>query len=312
MLLRWQGLNARDLPFLILDAGNGAWSDLAPRIFRQLGFEYQCLGCVPDGRFPTRPPDCARTANLEKLRAAVGGNTGSLGIAWDGDGDRVAFVDEDGEHVATDEIAILLARELLSPADRQLTVFPNVVIDIKFSDVVRRSVQELGGRALLERSGHSFMRTRLMEEDALLGLDACGHYFFRELSHGDDGLFSALFLLNILQKNGCSLSSLRRSLPRVFASPELRVPMQALSYGIIASRLKNAFPSAELSTVDGTRLTSPAGVILARESSTEPAVSLRVEGFTASVYPELLAALLRQLPEVRDLLASQLESAASK
>jgi phosphomannomutase / phosphoglucomutase len=300
ILARWRSLNPRDLPPLILDPGNGAWSEIAPRILRQLGFAFKCLGCVPDGAFPTRPPDCARTANLQKLRAAVKANAGSVGIAWDGDGDRAAFVDENGEHVPTDEIAILLARELLG------NVGQTVVIDIKFSDLVRRSVQELGGRALLERSGHSFMRTRLIDEDALLGLDACGHYFFRELGHGDDGLFSALFLLGILQNHGGSLAKLRQSLPRVFASPELRVPARTLAYETIAARLRDVFPSGELSTVDGTRLALTDGVVLARESSTEPDVSLRVEGFSPTAYRELLAKVLRQLPEVHNLLTSQL------
>jgi phosphomannomutase / phosphoglucomutase len=304
LLARWGNLNPRDLPALILDAGNGAWSDLAPRIFRQLGFAFKCLGCVPDGGFPTRPPDCARTANLEKLRAAVSENQGALGIAWDGDGDRVALVDENGEHVSTDEIAILLARDLLSDSNngRQQPI----VVDIKFSDLVRRTVHESGGRPLLERSGHSFMRARLIDEDALLGLDACGHYFFRELEHGDDGLFSALFLLGILQKHGLSLATMRKSLPRVFASPELRVPAALLSYDVIAARLKEAFPSATLSAVDGTRLTLPGGVVLARESSTEPAVSLRVEGFSLTAYHEFLMELHRLLPEAHSLLAAQL------
>jgi phosphomannomutase / phosphoglucomutase len=303
-LTRWQILNPRRLPPLILDAGNGAWSDLAPRIFRQLGFEFKCLGCVPDGRFPTRPPDCARTVNLQKLKAAVAESPGSLGIAWDGDGDRAAFVDENGEHVSTDEISILLARELLGNpcADGQHTV----VVDIKFSDLVRRSIQEAGGRPVLERSGHSFMRSRLMDENALLGLDACGHYFFRELGLGDDGVFSALFLLSILQKHSCSLADLRKSLPPVFASPELRMPIHLLPYETVAERLKEAFPSGELLAVDGTRFTLADGVVLVRESSTEPAISLRVEGFSLIAYRKLLATVLDNLHEVQDLLSSQL------
>jgi phosphomannomutase len=121
-----------------------------------------------------------------------------------------------------------------------------------------------------------------------------------------------LFLLGIPQKHGCSLTDLRRSVRRVFASPELRVPMEVLSYATIAARLKTAFPSAAISSVDGTRLTSVGGVVLARESSTEAAVSLRVEGFTSTAYPERLAELLRQLPEVRDLLTCQLENSTSK
>jgi len=130
-------------------------------------------GQVADGRFPNRSPDCSRSGNLGALRAAVVAGKASLGIAWDGDGDRVAFVDETGTHASTDEISILLLRHVLQNA---ASAEP-VVCDIKLSDAVRRAVLSAGGQPLLERSGHAFMRRRLLESGSLLGLDACGHLF---------------------------------------------------------------------------------------------------------------------------------------
>jgi phosphomannomutase/phosphoglucomutase len=305
MLSRWSGLSARRFGPIVLDAGNGAWSHLAPEIFRALGFEVVCLHCVPDGRFPSRSPDCARTGNLGALRAAVAWAAASLGIAWDGDGDRVAFVDEEGVHATTDEISILLLRQLLKNAAPP----EHVVCDIKLSDAVRRAVLAAGGQPLLERSGHAFMRRRLLESRALLGLDACGHYFFREAGSRDDGLYSALFLLSILD-GGRSLAEARRSVGPLFSTPELRLPASLLNYGAVMDRLHAAFPGAEESSVDGARLVLSDGIVLARESSTEAVVSLRIEGFNSAGYARLVDVCLGSLREGYALLRSQIAEAA--
>ena len=298
---RWAHLSTARRPKLILDPGNGAWSTFAPELIRRLGFDFECLACVADGNFPSRSPDCSRTANLSSLRAAVLASPDSLGIAWDGDGDRVAFVDETGVHVSTDEISILLARHLLTKD----SVPETVVVDIKLSDLVRREIITAGGHAVLERSGHSFMRARLLAENAILGLDACGHYFFREIGHGDDGLFSALFLLGILAEQRSTLSQLRGTLPRMFTTPELRIPMRVISYATVVRRLQQIFPDSSVMNVDGTRLVQDSGVVLARESSTEPVVSLRIEGVDPASYKMLLAKTIDVLPEAAPLFRQQ-------
>src|SRR5262249_46795827 len=126
---------------IVVDAGNGAWSRLAPEILRGLGLEGGPLFCEPDGKVPNQPADCARTPKLAALRAAVTERGARLGVAWDGDGDRVAFVDENGVHASTDEISILLAHEVLSGA----APGEQVVCDIELSEGVRREVLRLGG-----------------------------------------------------------------------------------------------------------------------------------------------------------------------
>ena len=302
---RWQNLPSSRFGPIVLDAGNGAWSRLAPEVFRNLGFAVHCLYCEPDGRFPNRPADCARTVNLSELRAAVIQHRAALGIAWDGDGDRVAFVDENGVHATTDEISILLARAAL------LNAAPGepVACDIKLSDAVRREVLQAGGRPLPERSGHAFMRRRVLSEKALLGLDACGHYFFREADSRDDGLYSALYLLELL--GGVhTLAELRRSVEQLFSTPELRLPASLMNFNAVLKQLRLEFPGAEESSVDGARLVLDEGIILARESSTEAVVSLRIEGFSSAGYSRLVDVCLRSLGESGPLLRNQIEEAA--
>jgi phosphomannomutase/phosphoglucomutase len=199
---RWNHLHANGPGRVVLDAGNGAWSEIAPEIFRRLGFDVTCISCVIDGNFPDRSPDCSRASNLTRLSGAVAEQPNSIGIAWDGDGDRVAFVDEEGIFVSPDEIAILLAHAVLEEQDKTGSANRRIVVDIKCSDIVRRAIEQHRGIPLLERTGHAFMRGRMVAEQALMGLDACGHYFFQELDGGDDGLFAALFILDLLQQKG--------------------------------------------------------------------------------------------------------------
>lgn len=282
----------------MLDAGNGAWSKIAPKIFRRLGFDVACISCVIDGRFPDRSPDCSRASNLTRLSSTVVERPNSIGIAWDGDGDRVAFVDEDGFFVSPDEIALLLTYAVLEEHDKADSSNDKIVVDVKCSDVVRRTIEQNQGTALLERTGHAFMRGRMVAEQALMGLDACGHYFFEELDGGDDGLFAALFILNLLQQKNLSLTQLRRGLPQIFAMPELRIPTQLLSFRGAVDALTAAYPEAGILKIDGLRFTLKDGVILVRESGTEAVLSLRIEGFDARSHERILAQCMLSLPEV--------------
>jgi phosphomannomutase / phosphoglucomutase len=299
MLERWECLRHGKPARVVLDAGNGAWSELAPDIFRSLGFEVACISCVVDGNFPDRPPDCASEGNLVRLRHAVREQEDCIGIAWDGDGDRVAFVDEQGRYVAPDEIAILLARAVVEMPRAKPDMDRKIVVDVKCSDIVRREILRLGGSPLLERTGHAFMRGRMVAENALLGLDACGHYFFRELHGGDDGLFAAFFVLNLVRASGRSLAELRRILPPIFSTPELRIPAASLTLAKAAAALTAEFPEAGVVQMDGFRFVMDDGIILVRESGTEPVISLRIEGFERQSFRRILAQCLESLPEVK-------------
>jgi phosphomannomutase len=312
LLSRWNHLNRSGSGGIVagrvvLDAGNGAWSDIAPGIFRRLGFDVACISCVADGNFPDRSPDCSRASNLSRLRNEVAEQPNTIGIAWDGDGDRVAFVDEDGEFVSPDEIAILLANAVLEGYQETGATSGQIVVDVKCSDVVRRAIEENRGTPLLERTGHAFMRGRMVAEQALLGLDACGHYFFRELDGGDDGLFAALFVLDIMQRKSQSLAQLRLGLPQIFSAPELRIPTGLLSYTKAAAALTTAFPEAAIMEIDGLRFVMTDGVVLIRKSGTEPILSLRIEGFDGASHERIVSQCILSLPEVAALVHRELQ-----
>ncbi len=294
ILERWRHFQGCGPMRVVLDAGNGAWSEIAPTVFRTLGFSVDCISCLPDGNFPDRSPDCNSAENLSRLREVVRALAGAIGIAWDGDGDRVAFVDEEGSFVSADEISILLAHALLlEQTDGANT---KMVVDIKCSDAVGRAILTRGGMPLLERTGHAFMRSRVAAEGALLGLDACGHYFFSELNGGDDGLFAALFLLDQVRKRG-ELRDLRRSLPRIFSTPEIRIPATVLPYAMACDVLAGLMPDATITRIDGMRFATGDGIVLVRESGTEPVLSLRIEGFSSNGYERMIAQCVHALPE---------------
>ena len=307
MIERWKHLDPNILPNLVLDAGNGAWSESAPRVFSALKFRTQCLSCVIDGRFPDRPSDCSRPANIFRLREQVRQQPNTLGIAWDGDGDRVAFVDETGHAVSADQLSMLLARELFISENTEETENNWVVVDLKLASTVQKEVLRVGGLPLLERTGHAFMRTRMISTRARLGLDACGHFFFGELQGADDGLFAALLVLELLQRAQLPLSELLKGLPSIYGSPELRIPLRLLTFKHAEDLLLGIFSDAIVDRLDGIQIVLPDGAILLRESGTEAVLSLRIEGDTQARYEMLLALCLDLLPAARACIESQLQ-----
>jgi len=297
---RWTGIRSHRRLRVVLDPGNGAWSDLAPPIFERLGFDVLRLFCNADGRFPNRRPDCARAENLGALSDAVRYNGADLGIAWDGDGDRVAFADESGRVVSTDAVSVLLVQNLLQRGTGQAVVY-----DIKLSHLVEDTVTGLGGIPVVERSGHAFIKRAMMDRNALFGCELSGHYFYRELQGGDDGLFSALLLAEIVQRHG-ALGSLTAELPEVFITPDLRVPETVSTLARIHHRIREAFPQASETTIDGVRLASSDGFVLIRQSITEPVITMRMEGFDEAGLKRLIDGCVHALPELDEPIREQI------
>ena len=285
---------------VVLDAGNGAWSELAPAILSELGIRFHCLYCDLDGTYPNRSPDCARPEALAALQSEVIKTHSQLGIAWDGDGDRVAFVDETGSFVTSDEVAALLIRRLLAKQ-----AGARVVFDIKLSSLVRRTVLECGGVPVMERSGHAFIKRTMIEEECLFGCEASGHYFYQELHGGDDGLFSALLMIELVAEAG-SPRELRNSLAPCFVTPDLRLPASVLPYDEFVRRLRQLFCGARETTIDGLRFETPQGSVLVRESVTEPIVTMRLEGSSAEALRSLLAGCHSSFPELWNEIARQI------
>ncbi len=277
---------------VVLDAGNGAASVVGPALFEDLGFRVERLFCSIDGRYPNRPPDSAVAANLTALREKVRETGARLGIAWDGDGDRVAFVDEAGEVATADEIAILLVRYLAAGARGR-----RVVYDLKLSDVLRREVERAELVPCMERSGHAFIKSRMIREQCVLGCEASGHYFFDELDGGDDGIFGALLVADMVARHG-ALSKLRRSVPPFFLTPDIRLRGGEITFAEASARLRALAGVIGEVTIDGLRVETADGFVLVRESVTETALTLRMEGHSAEALARLRAACREALPEI--------------
>ena len=304
VLERWGRLGPSSREAVVLDAGNGAWSELGPAIFEALGFRVHPLFCRIDSSFPHRSPDCAQATSLAGLRSEVVRASANLGIAWDGDGDRVAFVDPSGSIVSADEVSALMIRDVV-PREPQA----RVVYDIKLSDIVRQAVSECGGQPMMQRSGHAFIKRTMIEQNALFGCEASGHYFFRELNGGDDGLFAALFLTDVAHRRGLTLTELRRTIAPFFVTPDLRIPSSLLPYHEIVKRFRSVLPATRETTIDGVRWENEQGYILARESVTEPVVTMRVEGHSRELLWQLIDVCLGALPEAAGEISRQIDQA---
>jgi len=275
---------------VVVDAGNGCYAEIAPQVFRDLGHEVVELYCEPDGRFPGRSPNPAVAANLKTLGETVVQSGADLGAAFDGDGDRVVFVDERGRVVESDRSIVLLVRYLLRHVPGE------VVYDLKCSSVVPEAVRQAGGLPVMERSGHAFIKTTLLRRKAVLGGEISGHFFFGDLGR-DDGLYAALLILHILAEDGRGLAALADTVLRYPITPDIRLPCPPEEAQAIIRELEGAFagePACEVSTLDGIRIAWPDGWALARPSVTEPLITLRFEAHSEG-----------RLAEIQDLVAAR-------
>lgn len=282
---------------IVLDAGNGCYSRIAPRVLRDRGHEVVELFCEPDGNFPNRDPNPAVARHLCALCAKVLETKADVGVAYDGDGDRVVFVDERGRVVESDVSIALFARHLLKqgPSD--------VVYDIKCSSVVADEVRKAGGSPVMEKSGHAFIRNTLMKRRAVLGGEISGHFFFGELGR-DDGLYATLLMLEVVQADGRGLAAMSDSVPRYAITPDLRLPCPADRSREIIRAIGERYSrekDCEVSTLDGVRVAWADGWALARTSVTEPLITLRFEAHTQPRLAEIQETVYSRIPALREI-----------
>ena len=288
----------------VVDCGNGCYSELAPAVFRSFGYRTEELFCIPDGAFPNRSPNSAVPENLAALYRKVRDTGAHLGVAFDGDGDRVAFVDDRGRFLASDKAIVILAKHILSndPGAK-------VVYDLKCSSVVSEAVTQAAGIPIPERSGHTFIKARMIAEDAAFGGEVSGHYFYRELRGGDDGLYSALLMASILAATGKRLSDLADSIAEYTTTPDIRLPFSGDREQVIA-RIADHFPADEVSKLDGVKVSFPGGWGLARISVTEPVITLRFEAENGDRLREIVSIFLEPAPELHEPMATAVSGAA--
>jgi len=282
---------------VVLDPMFGCWAGKARRylhaIFPQCLFS--TIHDVVDARFDGRTPDCSRQQELNELCDAVYRERAHLGVAFDGDGDRVALVDNEGVALRAEEAACVLLQCLGKELDGERFVY-----DLKFSDRIPEAARQLGAEPLVERSGHAFLRTRLRDTAAVFGAEASGHYFYRALEGCDDGLYTACLVIAYLARSGRSLAELRRACPPVYMTPDLRLPIAPDVQAKIIEQIRTAWKGFPQRTIDGVRIDIPGGWALVRSSVTEPALTFRFEGLDWHALDDLVERFCDAMPEYGD------------
>jgi len=260
---------------VVIDCGNGVAGDIAPRLLAALGCNATPLYCDIDGTFPQHPPDPTCPANLEDLRKVVTGIGADLGIALDGDGDRLVAVSGSGRIVWPDELLMIFARDILTSHPGA-----DVVFDVKSTRRLTNLVNGYGGQAVMCRTGHSHIRAKVAELKAPLGGEFSGHIFFGDRWFGfDDGLYAAARLIEILSLREQNLDSVLAAFETSVATAEIRLPVSEADKFALIERVQDAavFEDAKISVIDGLRVEFDTGWGLIRASNTESAVSLRFE-----------------------------------
>ncbi len=282
---------------VVIDAGNGSAGPLALRTFARFGIEPEALFCDMDGRFPNHHPDPTVEHNLEALKERVATTGAQLGIAFDGDGDRIGVIDAGGEVIWGDKLLILFARAVLR-------AHPGAAIlgEVKCSQTLYDDIRARGGREIVSRTGHSLIKKRMKEEGALLAGEMSGHIFFADRYLGyDDAIYAALRVLELVLESGESPSRLLADVPKTAATPELRVDCpDAIKFAVV-DRVRDHFQKThEVIAVDGARILFGEGAWgLCRASNTGPVLVLRFEAKTEA-----------ELTTIRALVEAEVDRAA--
>jgi phosphomannomutase/phosphoglucomutase len=259
---------------VVADAGNGTAGPVIHRIFERLDVEVAEMFFEMDGRFPNHHPDPTQLENLEALRDAVREQGAELGIAFDGDSDRIGAVDENGNPIYGDMLMLIYGREILSRKPGA-----TFVGEVKCSQIMYDELNRLGGNAIMYKTGHSLIKAKMKQEHAELAGEMSGHMFFADRYYGyDDALYAACRLIEIVANSGQPLSAQTAGLPHTVCTPEIRVDCpDDIKFDVVA-RVAEAFRGKrEAVDVDGVRVLFPNGWGLVRASNTQPVLVMRFE-----------------------------------
>ncbi|MAZ66090.1 MAG: hypothetical protein CMF25_03175 [Kangiellaceae bacterium] len=261
---------------VVVDCGNGVAGRVAPDLLKALGCEVVELHCEVDGSFPNHHPDPSKPDNLDDLIQAVAQHKASIGLAFDGDGDRLGVVDSSGKIIWPDRQMMLYAMDMLSRNPGA-----DVVFDVKCSRHLSQVISGCGGRPVMWKTGHSLIKAKMRETEALLGGECSGHFFFKERWFGfDDGIYSAARLLEILAADFRDSEDIFQALPEGVVTPEMtiEIPDERKFDYMEKLAVVAEFEGGEVSTVDGIRVDFEEGWGLVRASNTTPALVVRFEG----------------------------------
>ena len=282
---------------IVVDSGNGIAGASAPAILRAIGCEVTELFSEVDGNFPNHHPDPSKPENLRDLIAALQAGDAELGLAFDGDGDRLGIVTRNGSNIFPDRQMVLFSQDVLSRVPGA-----TIIYDVKCSQRLGPAIEAAGGQPLIYKTGHSLIKAKMKEIDSPLGGEMSGHIFFKERWYGfDDGTYAGCRLLEILSRSP-DASAVLNALPTSFSTPELNVKCaegepHAVVDRLVASAKFDA--PARVSTIDGVRVDWPDGFGLIRASNTTPVLVLRFEGQSEAALQRIEGEMLALLKGVK-------------
>ena len=259
---------------LVADAGNGTAGPVAHRIFEKLNIDVKELYFEMDGRFPNHHPDPTVVSNLRDLQYAVRENQAELGIAFDGDSDRIGAVDENGASIYGDMLMLIYGREILTRKPGA-----TFIGEVKCSQVMYDELNKLGARAIMYKTGHSLIKAKMQEEHAELAGEMSGHMFFADRYYGyDDALYAACRLIEIVANSGKPLSAQLAGVPKTVSTPEIRIDCpDEVKFGVVERVAAHFKKIRKTVDVDGVRILFPEGWGLLRASNTQPVLVMRFE-----------------------------------
>ena len=280
----------------MVDCGNGVAGGIVPELLKKLGCTVTELFCEVDGNFPNHHPDPSRPENLKDLIKAVAANQADLGLAFDGDGDRLGVVTSTGDIIWPDRVLMLYALDILTrnPGGQ-------IIYDVKCTRHLDKIIREHGGKPLMWKTGHSFMKAKLKQTGALLAGEMSGHIFISERWYGfDDALYAGARLLEILGKDKRSSAEVFASLPDSINTPELNIQMQEGEPPVFIDKLLETahFDGATVSTIDGLRADFDDGWGLIRASNTTPVLVLRFEADNDAALMRIMGEFRRVIQQV--------------
>ena len=281
---------------VVVDCGNGSAGEIAPRLMKALGHEVIELFCEIDGNFPNHHPDPGKPENLKHLIEAVKKSNADLGIAFDGDGDRLGVISNLGEIIFPDQLLMIFAQDVLLKNKGAQIVF-----DVKCSNLLAQTIENAGGEAVMSPTGHFHIKNALKKSGAPLAGEMSGHIFFNDQWYGfDDGHYSAFRLIEIISGIDKPLSSIFEALPKAFSTPEINIEVgEDQKFRIVRDFINGAeFFEGEKITIDGLRVNFKDGWGLLRASNTTPKLVLRFEAQTSKRLDEIQSLFLTQLKQI--------------
>lgn len=281
---------------IVLDAGNGTASTVAPELFKKLGANVVSLFCELDGHFPNHHPDPTVPANLKQLIDTVKSEKADFGLAFDGDSDRIGVVDEKGTILFGDELMVLFSRSILKEKPGA-----TIISEVKSSHRLYNDIATHGGKPIMWKTGHSLIKSKMKETGAALAGEMSGHIFFADRYFGfDDAIYAGLRVYEIASKTNEPFSSLLKDLPPSVSTPEIRVDCQEeKKFKLVDEVKKRLAANYKITDIDGVRVDFGDGWGLVRASNTQPVLVLRFEAPSAN-----------RLQTIRDIVESALKSAA--